>query len=1121
MKTTLPFVLLLFIVSTISAQFEWEELAPHNSEHIQVIHRTENGRLIGYLQYGVALYASEDFGKSWHLISSMDELVDERFNFEEQIAERADGTLFTVIGDFVYEIDESEKSLDSFFEPDMFFGPSDLFFLENGQIVVANISAIQLYSSTGELIKSREVNGSFNMKLIKGYEDVHYAHSSRGLIRFNSDLSSVEEDLTGSIFSGSGEFVIDKGGNIFSNSHYSTDGTTWNEYPNGIGGLPTVTNDGDLHVLSWNSLFVSRDAGQTFETYTLEEPLGLVAGFSSLASSFVYGNSGIIYSIGRCPGILIRSENGVDNWMDESDNLLVGAPYSFDVEAVSDGFVIVEDCNAEDRFIRTTSNSWESLTELDSINSSCDYFNSIISFPDGTLFSDEGCRSTDQGTTWENVSPASFFSGSHIYYNLNGVYIVDFIGIFKSTDSGENWEAFSFDSSNFLLSGNPVAVSISDQIYTSDISSDIVYRMSLEGEVEDAIAPIIPGSSLITFTSSYSTPHIYMVFNLWVSDPYLMVYNEDNKTRVFKSLPTGIEFNYDSRVHVDHGNNLYLVTSTRLFFSPDRGENWEDITPNIPSMKGITDIDIGWDGHVYLATLGAAILKSVNSVVKGHNSLEVIVYNDRNGDCNYDVNENSMSGVKLDIGSFARVTDDEGIAQFILWEGANELKVEVRTDLYEICDFDEVVDFAGYDEKRSIRIGIQIKEECADLSISSTTPFLRRCFDNTYYLEVYNDGSAVADNTIAYIELDEYFDFISSDFTLLSQNGQTVALDIGTVPARQAARGKIEFNLSCDAELGQAHYVNAYLEYEAPCDESSRVTEAFECRENIGSYDPNDKSIYVDGIADAVTIGEDSELEYLIRFQNTGTDTAFTVRIEDSLSEDLVLSSLYPVAASHDYSWEIDRRNVIITFENILLPDSTVNETASHGFVKFRVELTDDRPAPGAIVENTAEIYFDFNEPIVTNTVQTSYLCLDVTNEIDVSICPDDELVINGVVYNLAGTYENLLQTSLGCDSTLTINLTVLSDSDPACTTSTKAVSASELLLFPLPSSDELNISYTGGKSIVEYRLINISGHSILNDKVLSNFFDIETRNLDNGIYLIQLSLSDGSYLNKRVCVVH
>jgi len=54
-------------------------------------------------------------------------------------------------------------------------------------------------------------------------------------------------------------------------------------------------------------------------------------------------------------------------------------------------------------------------------------------------------------------------------------------------------------------------------------------------------------------------------------------------------------------------------------------------------------------------------------------------------------------------------------------------------------------------------------------------------------------------------------------------------------------------------------------------------------------------------------------------------------------------------------------------FENILLPDSNVNEAASHGFVKFTINPLANAPLE-TVIENTAGIYLDFNDAVVTNT---------------------------------------------------------------------------------------------------------------------------------------------------------
>jgi hypothetical protein len=51
-----------------------------------------------------------------------------------------------------------------------------------------------------------------------------------------------------------------------------------------------------------------------------------------------------------------------------------------------------------------------------------------------------------------------------------------------------------------------------------------------------------------------------------------------------------------------------------------------------------------------------------------------------------------------------------------------------------------------------------------------------------------------------------------------------------------------------------------------------------------------------------------------------------------------------------------------------MLPDSNVNEPASHGFVEFSIQQKIDNPF-GSLIENSAAIYFDNNAPIITNTV--------------------------------------------------------------------------------------------------------------------------------------------------------
>ena len=135
-----------------------------------------------------------------------------------------------------------------------------------------------------------------------------------------------------------------------------------------------------------------------------------------------------------------------------------------------------------------------------------------------------------------------------------------------------------------------------------------------------------------------------------------------------------------------------------------------------------------------------------------------------------------------------------------------------------------------------------------------------------------------------------------------------------------------------------------------------------------GSFDPNDKTAYPNGLTEEHIIPSNTELQYTIRFQNTGNDTAFRVVLLDTLSNLLDPSTLVTGASSHPYTWDLSERGILaFNFYDIELPDSLTNPAGSQGYVTFTIDQQRNLPS-GTIIENTAAIYFDFNEPIITNT---------------------------------------------------------------------------------------------------------------------------------------------------------
>jgi len=140
-----------------------------------------------------------------------------------------------------------------------------------------------------------------------------------------------------------------------------------------------------------------------------------------------------------------------------------------------------------------------------------------------------------------------------------------------------------------------------------------------------------------------------------------------------------------------------------------------------------------------------------------------------------------------------------------------------------------------------------------------------------------------------------------------------------------------------------------------------------------GSYDPNDKTEHT-GIKEKGYTLFDSKLSYTIRFQNTGTDTAFNIKIIDTLDSKLDIQSFRISSYSHPCTYDIDENGIVtIAFNNILLPDSIVNEPESHGYVKYTV-LPQSGFKENTEVSNTAYIYFDYNPAIVTNTMVNTFV---------------------------------------------------------------------------------------------------------------------------------------------------
>lgn len=426
-----------------------------------------------------------------------------------------------------------------------------------------------------------------------------------------------------------------------------------------------------------------------------------------------------------------------------------------------------------------------------------------------------------------------------------------------------------------------------------------------------------------------------------------------------------------------------------------------------------------------------------------------------------------------------KVIQPDGSYQFLVDSGTYRLSLVPPNDYWNNCIQDSLLQINTTGGTTPVDFSVQTATDCPFLETDIGTWGLRRCFENTYTVRYCNMGTQAAENAYITVALDSFLTYVSSPIPGQPLGGNVWKFDLGTIPPGFCDHFPLTVHLSCDAQLGQTHCVEAHIYPDSIClpttnwsgadvsvggncqtdsvrfvlkNKSNAATSLLEyviiedniinrqgvfqlgaldsmvikipangstwrleagqepgnptqprpsasveacgtnaqgtfsvgfisqfaepdndpfisvdCHANVGSYDPNDKRGYPLGFGLDNRINLGQPIDYIIRFQNTGTDTAFRVVVRDTLSPWLDPATVQPGASSHPYTFEMGNDGALsFSFKPIALPDSNVNEPASHGFIKFRVQQRPNTPLNKTIL-NQAAIYFDFNAPVITN----------------------------------------------------------------------------------------------------------------------------------------------------------
>ncbi|MEZ4953144.1 MAG: T9SS type A sorting domain-containing protein [Saprospiraceae bacterium] len=266
--------------------------------------------------------------------------------------------------------------------------------------------------------------------------------------------------------------------------------------------------------------------------------------------------------------------------------------------------------------------------------------------------------------------------------------------------------------------------------------------------------------------------------------------------------------------------------------------------------------------------------------------------------------------------------------------------------------------------------GLSALADVNEVGIDVTAGLIRCSEPVPFWLNCKNIGTTIAKGTFV-VELGNLVNFESSDPMPDEIQGNILTWHFADLVPTYSEVFQLVLNMPDATHIGDTidMLTKVFLE-----DDSGVIVfeDEFNYQSELRcSYDPNDKLVDKALIDFEKYELNGANLFYTIRFQNTGNDVAFHVLLEDVLDPKLNWSTLQVVNSSHPHQVYLEDGGLLsFYFENIMLPDSNTNSIASQGFVKFKISLQDNLPDM-SLIENGANIYFDSNPPVLTNTTTT------------------------------------------------------------------------------------------------------------------------------------------------------
>lgn len=381
-------------------------------------------------------------------------------------------------------------------------------------------------------------------------------------------------------------------------------------------------------------------------------------------------------------------------------------------------------------------------------------------------------------------------------------------------------------------------------------------------------------------------------------------------------------------------------------------------------------------GNNLIAGGADSVYTFVGSIIEENNLITGRLFYDLNGNGIKDLTETGLNNRRIasSPGSFEAYTYTNGDYKLYTDTGSFAVGIANIPRYHTLVPQFHNVTFGQYGlRKDSIDFALQPIPGIKDLRVDLFPLSIPRPgFPLDYFLVYSNIGTTAMSGTYS-IQLTSDVEIKSFETPPVFNSGDSLAWSFADLKPGETRRNIIFCRLKPTVALGSiianSAWIYPIINDTIPSDNLDTIKITVR-----GAYDPNDKIVGPSPsiIVDSAKAGK-QYLEYMIRFQNTGTDTAFNVRVVDTLSSLLDINTFETVSSSHKFIINSKTKGVLeFYFPNILLPDSNVNEPASHGFIKFRIKPLTTISLSDTI-KNDASIYFDYNLPVITNETIVSF----------------------------------------------------------------------------------------------------------------------------------------------------